>query len=101
MPNFKDDPVLSFVAKSAKQRSWIRCVWLFGSRSKAKHSQTSDYDLAFEVDESENLPWGEFCLELREKNPSLNQLDLLRFDIIEKDFSKRIQKEGIKIYERL
>jgi len=101
MPHLKDDPVIRFVVDCAKKRKWIKKVWLFGSRSKQKHSQTSDYDLAVEVDVFEELPWGEFCLELREKNPSLNQLDLLRLDIIEKDFGERIKREGIKIYERL
>ena len=101
MLHLKDDPVLCFVVDCAKERKWINGVWLFGSRSKEKHSQTSDYDLAVEVDVLKELSWGEFCSELREKNPSLNQLDLLRLDIIEKDFGERIKKEGIKIYERL
>ena len=101
MPVLKNDSVLSFVADCAKKRKWIKSVWLFGSRAKARNSHTSDYDLAFEVDSSEDLSWGDFCLELREKNPSLNQLDLLRFDLIEKDFVERIKKEGINFYERL
>ena len=101
MPPLKDDSVLRFVVECAKKRKWIKTVWLFGSRAKKKYTETSDYDLAFDVEASSELSWGEFCLELRERNPSLNQLDLLRFDLIEKDFADRIKKEGINIYERL
>ena len=94
------DPVLDFVVASAQTTPLIRSVRLFGSRASGTPDYKSDYDLAFEIDPNLEKNWGEFCSRLREGNPQLNTLDLVRMDEIGDAFRKKILTEGIVIYEK-
>lgn len=96
----KLDPVLDFVAEFSHLSAMVRIVRLFGSRATESANEKSDYDLAFEIDPDLEKNWGEFCSRLRENNPRLNTLDLVRMDEISDTFRKKILTEGIVIYEK-
>ncbi|MBI2605548.1 MAG: nucleotidyltransferase domain-containing protein [Deltaproteobacteria bacterium] len=95
-----NDPVIDFVVLSANSSPLIRSVRVFGSRAKESANDKSDYDLAFEIDPALEKNWGEFCSRLREDNPKLNTLDLVRMDEISDTFRKKILREGSVIYEK-
>lgn len=94
------DAVLEFILSNSKKESAVSKIWLFGSRGKGNFTETSDYDLAF-VWLKDDLAWGGFATDLREKNPSLNSLDLVRIDQISSEFKNRILSEGTVIYEKV
>lgn len=100
---FDQDICIQFVKTKSKDFSLVDKVFLFGSRVTGNDNSKSDYDLAFDVnvnDKSLELQWGRLCSELREKNPKLNQLDLIRLDLVKPDLLKKIKKEGFLIYEK-
>jgi predicted nucleotidyltransferase len=74
---------------------------LFGSRAKGTFHERSDYDIAIQWDPSfPGVVWAMFCEKLREENPSLNQLDIVRLDWVSDEFKKRIIEEGKVIYDK-
>ena len=93
------DPVILFVLESAKRFGFVHKIWLFGSSVTGNQKITSDYDLAFELLDSQD-EWGEFAEILREKNPSLNTLDLVRLDQIGDGLRTKVLQEGEIIYDK-
>ena len=96
------DKVIELVKQACQKTKFIQKAWLFGSRAFEKSTDKSDYDFAFETKVNEVGPgdWGLFCSSLREKNPTLNTLDLVRFDEISEEFKSKIKAEGRVIYEQ-
>jgi predicted nucleotidyltransferase len=86
-----------WLTETIRDYGWIKSVRLFGSRAREDHQPTSDYDLAFELASDKpgiDLLWAGLCETLRERNPTLNTLDLVRMDEIGDDFRAKILSEG-------
>ena len=100
------DPVIDFVRHCAAGCLNVRRIWVFGSRARDRAEPQSDYDFALDWVDADKTPslsdisWGAFAGTLREKNPSLNQLDLVRLSEASDSLKKRIQNEGVLIYEK-
>lgn len=99
MADWKTDPVVQFVLDHIQECGLVKSAWLFGSRAKQTATDKSDYDFAFLFRDNRSDSWGSFATFLREKNPRLNTLDLIRFDQVGEDLQKRILQEGIVIYD--
>jgi len=97
----KDDEVLKFVEQTCRQYpTLVNTVWIFGSRSKHQAGATSDYDIAVDWNSSDDEDWATFVGYLREKNPTLFTLDIVRFDRISLELRQRVLEEGRVIYEK-
>lgn len=94
------DPVIRIVLALVTKFPGLEKVYLYGSRAKGTYTDLSDYDFAFEWRKEQLGSWGSFATLLREMNPTLNSLDLVRFDQIGPELTIRILKEGIVIYDK-
>lgn len=95
------DPVIELVRQASAAHGFILRTLLFGSRARGDARENSDYDFAFELKaDADPQAWARFCDELRENNPRLNSLDLLRWDQTGAIYRERIKKEGKVIYEQ-
>lgn len=92
--------VVAFLKRTCERYQSVSKVWIFGSRASNQARETSDYDLAFEWVQTEGENWGEFAGLLRESNPTLQSMDLVRMDLAGEDLRKKINSEGRLIYER-
>lgn len=98
---FHPDQNIAHILSQVEQCPGVKQVILFGSRAKGTFHARSDYDLAIDWDHSfSDSVWAIFCEKLREDNPSLNQLDIVRLDWIGSDFKQKIIDEGKVIYDK-
>ena len=98
---FHSDPTIAYVLSQVGQCPGVKRVILFGSRANATFHARSDYDLAIEWDPSfSDSVWAILCEKLREDNPSLNPLDIVRLDQAGLDFKQRILDQGKVIYDK-
>lgn len=99
--NSSQDKVIQFVVDAAANHTAVRRIYLFGSRAKGTQSERSDYDFGVEWDGgSYGESWGDFTGQIREKSPTLHQIDLARLDLCDEHLQNVILTEGILIYER-
>jgi len=97
----EDDKVINFVRQSAKNTPWIDTIYLFGSRARQDNKDTSDYDFACVVDLNTSVQmFANWCFDIKENNPLLYTLDLIRLDQVDPGLAKAIKEEGIIIYEK-
>lgn len=76
-------------------------VWLFGSRARGSATPQSDYDFAIELEPTASpAAWGQLAGDLREDNPRLNTLDLVRWDEASDLLRAKVLSEGKVIYEK-
>ena len=95
------DKTLAWLLEQTAAFPAVQKVILFGSRAKGTQTERSDYDIAIVWDISySNTAWATYSEKLREENPQLNQLDLVRMDLISDDFKKRILQEGKVLYDK-
>lgn len=95
------DKTLAWILEQTAACPAVQKVILFGSRAKGNETEYSDYDIAIVWDLSySNTAWATYIEKLREENPKLNQLDLVRMDLIEDDFRMRIIQEGKVLYDK-
>lgn len=90
---------LQYIVVQSKALINPRRIWLFGSRARQDAKPTSDFDIAFEFEDSMRSRWPEFCLKIREDVPSLYEYDLVDLSSVSPDLRKEIEEAGIKIYE--
>lgn len=95
-----NDKVIEFIKAESALRQEVKRVWLYGSRAKSQATEQSDYDIAVDWTTQELGQWGEFVTQLRENNPTLNQLDIVQFNEASDKLKKRIRDEGRVIYEK-
>lgn len=93
----EEDNIVVFLRNESKKNPMIKRVILFGSRARGDETETSDYDFAFEVKDGKT--WSQFALNISEKAPTLKKLDLIRLDEADDVLKRRIDEEGVIIYE--
>lgn len=96
----RTDSVILYVEKLAKQFESVEKIVLFGSRAKKINHKTSDYDFCVWWNESKNESYGLFCEKVRDGSPTINSIDIVRFDLVGEDLRKSVMTEGIVIYEQ-
>lgn len=89
---------LRMILSLVDSRCGLQRAWLFGSRAKGDARENSDFDLAFEVADSDR--WAGFVTAIQDDPPSLYKYDLVNLSEIDEGFRSAILKEGIQIYER-
>lgn len=100
MTVLSDADVVSFIREACGQFRIVRKAWFFGSRASGDSGPKSDFDFAFDLQEANEVRWGEFSTFLREKNPTLYSLDLIRLDKAKSELRQRILTEGKLIYDK-
>lgn len=98
MTVLSDADVVLFVSQTCMGFPNVRKAWFFGSRVSGDSGPKSDFDFAFELGEPDEAFWGEFTSFLREKNPTLYSLDLIRLDKVQPEIRRKILNEGKLIY---
>lgn len=94
------DSIIQFVKQICGDYLQVQKCWFFGSRASGSAGTTSDFDFAFEWKATEDASWGEFANLLRERNPTLYSLDIVRVDQVDDQLKNRIISEGRIIYEK-
>lgn len=85
--------------EAAIERVHPRRVILYGSRAAGKEHGLSDFDLAFDVPES-NLPdWRRFAVDVEEEPMTLRPLDLVALSEATPALRDEIAKRGVVIFE--
>ncbi len=78
----------------------VHRIWIFGSRARGDAHKLSDYDLAFEFPMDKMSQWGAFVQEALDKSQTLLPIDLVNYALASETLQKKIQVEGIILYER-
>jgi predicted nucleotidyltransferase len=95
------DPILNQIIVIAEEKIQPKRILLFGSRARGTHTSRSDYDLAFDVPGIDHIRWVNFLDVLEECVPTLNSFDCIRLsDPIEQELLRKVEQEGILIYEK-
>lgn len=93
----------TLVAGVASQHPEVTGVWLFGSRARGDHDETSDFDLYVEFDYSK-LSWTGYAKLISDLEGALNSdIDLVSgTDIAQRSpiLWSQIQKDRVLLYER-
>jgi len=93
-------PALDRLLRYLRGRPEIRSVILFGSRARGDADDRSDIDLAIEAPSLTRRQWLEIAEKVDEAETLLS-IDLIRLEEASDSFRKRIESEGIPLYERL
>ena len=92
MPRF-----LHELIAQAKSRLRVSKIVVFGSRARADCHPTSDYDVAFMLDDSQG--WAAFVAEQQEEARTLLPLDLVNFHDAPETLRQEILDSGVTLYE--
>lgn len=94
------DPVVLHVIRESKNYRSVKMVEIFGSRARGDHGPKFDYDFVMTWNDSFGESWGDYTGKLRERSPTLHQLDLVRKDTASEELLAKIAAEGIVIYDQ-
>jgi predicted nucleotidyltransferase len=92
------DVVLEYIISTAQKYLKVDCIYLYGSRARGDHKETSDYDIAVSGQGSEEN-WAKLFLALQENEVTLKKIDLVDITSCEPKLRDQILKEGKIIYE--
>jgi predicted nucleotidyltransferase len=93
MPRF-----LRELIDQAKSRLQVSKIMVFGSRARVDCSPTSDYDLAFILEDLQG--WAHFVADQQEEAGTLLPLDLVNFHEASEELRKDILASGVTLYEK-
>ena len=93
MPRFLRDLIAQ-----ATSRLHIAKIRIFGSRARRDCHPTSDYDLAFLLEDTQG--WGRFVTEQQEEAGTLLSLDLVNMDDASAPLREAIMTSGVVLYEK-
>lgn len=82
----------------ARRQLHLSRIVVFGSRARTDCQPTSDYDLAFILDDSQG--WAHFVADRQEEAGTLLPLDLVNFNEASESLRKEILATGITLYEK-
>jgi predicted nucleotidyltransferase len=92
------EPVLAQI-RSLAAIPEVETVLLFGSRARGDHAPRSDVDLAVRCPTADALVWDRIVDRLDDAR-TLLEIDVVRLDRAGADLARRIEKEGVVVYER-
>lgn len=78
----------------------VERVILFGSRARGDHEERSDIDLAVDAPKMDVLTWDQVCLSITDNSETLLPIDLIWLQQAPAPLAKRIQEEGVVVFER-
>ncbi|MBI3017726.1 MAG: nucleotidyltransferase domain-containing protein [Deltaproteobacteria bacterium] len=90
-------PFLEWVKEMAPLYPEIHCIKLFGSFAREEATDISDIDLAVSV--SNTTSWGSIAEKIKSNKITLKKIDVVCFEKASEKLKKKIDKEGIPIYE--
>jgi predicted nucleotidyltransferase len=92
MPRF-----LQQLIDQATSRLHVSKILIFGSRARGDYRPTSDYDLAFILEDTQG--WGTFVADQQEEAGTLLPLDLVSFHEAPETLRREIRASGVTLYE--
>jgi len=100
----KRDPYLPFslherLVKLLSQQPGVKRAILFGSRARGDAEDRSDIDLSIEAPDIHERQWLELVYLLEEID-TLLPIDVVRWEDIPDTLKRKIQTEGMVLYER-
>lgn len=78
----------------------VQRVILFGSRVRGDHQERSDIDLAVDAPDMDILEWDKLCFSITDNSKTLLPIDLIWLQHASAELAKRIQREGVVVFER-
>ena len=82
-----------------KKLSFIKSIYLFGSRARGDQSKTSDIDLAIDCPTAGEKDWLQI-MDVIEDADTLLKIDCVRLEQANTRLKENIYREGVKLYER-
>jgi predicted nucleotidyltransferase len=76
----------------------VSTIRIFGSRARADCQPTSDYDIAFELDDTQG--WEKFVTQQRDEAWTLLPLDLVNMQDVSEALRQEIETSGVILYAR-
>ena len=89
---------LQELINQAQSRLSVVKILVFGSRARRDCHPTSDYDIAFVLEEAHG--WSDFVSEQAESANTLLPLDLVNFDQVSEALQAEILSSGVVLYEK-
>jgi uncharacterized protein len=96
----EQSPVLDRIVQMAIIHLHPQRVILFGSRARGDAEPCSDFDIAVSASGIREEDWTRFVLEVQENLETLSPVDLIWVEQASERLSRRIQQEGVVLYER-
>ncbi len=93
-------PVLDTIKDHLASLPEVERIVLYGSRARGDNGPRSDIDLAVECSDAGEAPWSEIWAYLEYDAPTLLSIDLTRLNKAPEELRKRIERDGITLYER-
>ncbi len=81
---------------------FVEKIFLYGSRARGDHQEKSDIDLAVCLSKNANggKDFSRLSEAVREKAPSLLEIDLIDYDHINASLKEKIDRDRVILYER-
>lgn len=92
-------PIIQHIAEELSQVPSVESVILYGSRARGDHRERSDIDLAVVCPGASSRDWFDLTNIIDEAR-TLLKIDLVRYEKMQEEFRKEIDREGIVLYER-
>ncbi len=74
-------------------------LFLFGSRAKGTHKESSDFDIAIKNNKNSIQEFTKIR-DLIEELDTLKKIDLIEYNDLGEEFKKIVDSQGVLIYER-
>lgn len=78
----------------------VHRVILFGSRARRDHQERSDIDLAVDAPGMDVVTWDKLSTSITDNSKTLLPIDLVWLQQASAGLAKRIQGEGVVVFER-
>ena len=83
-----------------KALSFVKAIYLFGSRARGDYRPKSDIDIAIDCTGATECQW-QTLLDLIENADTLLGIDVVRYDTLSNsDFKKKIDRDRVIVYEK-
>lgn len=100
MPKRSEIASYAFV-QELKALPFVEAIYLYGSRARSDHNETSDIDLAIACPHASNEEWLE-VIDIIDEADTLLKIDCLRFDTLgDERLKKEINRDKVTLYERI
>ncbi|MDX1949477.1 MAG: nucleotidyltransferase domain-containing protein [Rickettsiales bacterium] len=77
----------------------VEKLYLFGSRANGTAREFSDIDIAISCPKATLEDW-KYYENILDNPPTLNSIDLVDYDSVDKSLRKKINQEGLVLYEK-
>lgn len=93
------DDIQKAIVEALRTFSYVKRIILFGSRARGDYRPKSDFDIAVDCPNASTEEWVDL-VESLDRIPTLLSIQLVRYNSSSSELQKRIQQEGVVLYEQ-